>query len=169
MVFNADKCKVLHFGHNNRQVHYVMDGNILESVEEEWDLGVIIQSNLKVDKQCAKAARTANSVLGMIRRYFINKGVYIILPLYKSLVLPRLKYCVQAWSPFLRKDTQLLEEVQKRVTRTIDGFADKDYDRLKELGLTTLETRRKRGDLIETFKIIKGLEDVDSEFFSIGN
>ena len=31
-----------------------MDGNILESVEDERDLGVIIQSNLKVDKQCAK-------------------------------------------------------------------------------------------------------------------
>ena len=51
MVFNADKCKVLHFGHNNGQVHYVMDGNILESVEEERYLGVIIQRDLKVDKQ----------------------------------------------------------------------------------------------------------------------
>ena len=48
----------------------------------------------------------------------------------------------------------------------IDGFADKDYnDRLKELGLTTLETRCKRGDLIEAFKIIKGFEDVNSELF----
>ena len=78
MVFNANKYKVLHFGHNNGQVHYVMDGNILESVEEERDLGVIIQRNLKVDKQCAKAAKTANSVL--IRRSFINKGVDIIYP-----------------------------------------------------------------------------------------
>ena len=50
MVFNAGKCKVLHFGHNNGQVHYIMDGNILEYVKEEQDLGVIIQSNLKVDK-----------------------------------------------------------------------------------------------------------------------
>ena len=73
-----------------------MDGNILESAEEEWDLGVIIQRNLKVNKQCAKAAKTANIVLGMIRRSFINKGVDIILPLYKSLVRPRLEYCVQA-------------------------------------------------------------------------
>ena len=48
----------------------------------------------------------------------------------------------------------------------IDGFADKDYDdRLKELGLTTLETRHKRGDLIEAFKIIKGFQVVDSELF----
>ena len=81
-----------------------MDGNILESVEEEGDLGVIIQSNLKVDKQCAKAAKTANSVLGMIMRSLINKGEDIMLPLFKSLVHPRLEYCVQACSPFLRKD-----------------------------------------------------------------
>ena len=78
MVFHADKCKVLHFGHNNEQVHFVMDGNILESVEEELNF----QSNLKVDKQCAKAAKAASNVLGMIRRSFINKGVDIILPLY---------------------------------------------------------------------------------------
>ena len=112
-VFNADKYKVLNFGHNHGQVHYVMDGNILQSVEEERDLGVIIQRNLKVDKQCAKAAETANSVLGMIRRSFTNKGVDIILPLYKSLVRPRLKYYVIACSPFLRKDIELLEKVKK--------------------------------------------------------
>ena len=88
------------------------------------------------------------------------------MPLYKSLVRPRLEYCVQAGSLFLRKDIELLQKVQKRATRTIDVFADKDYnDRLKELGLTTLETRRKRGDLIEAIKIIKGFEDVDSELF----
>ena len=63
MVFNADKCKLLHFDNNNQQVHYVMNGNILESVEEERDLGIIIQSNLKVDKQCGKADRIANSIL----------------------------------------------------------------------------------------------------------
>ena len=60
----------------------------------------------------------------------------------------------------------MLEKVQKRATRMIDGSADKDYNnRLKELGLTTLETRRERGDLIEAFKIIKGFQDVDSEIF----
>ena len=123
-----------------------------------------------MDKQCAKAAKTANSAFGMIRRSFINKGVDIILPLYKSLVRSRLEYCVQALSSYLRKDIELLEKVQKRATRMIDGFADKDYnDRLKEVGLTTLETRRKRGDLIEAFKIIKGFEVNGELFFSIGN
>ena len=115
-----------------------------------------------MDKLCAKAAKTANNVLGIIRRSFINKRVDIILPLYKSLVHPRLEYCVQAWSPFLRQDIELLEKVKKRATRMIGGFADTDYNcRLKELGLTTLETE-------EAFKIIKGFEDVkfvNSELF----
>ena len=62
MVFNADMYKVLHFDHNNLQVHYVMNGNILESLEKERDFGVIIQRNLKVDKQCAKAAKIANTI-----------------------------------------------------------------------------------------------------------
>ena len=105
-------------------------------------------------------------MLGMIMRSFIYKNVDIILPLYNSLVCSRLEYCVQAWSLYLRKDIELLEKVQKRATRIIDGFADKDYnDRLKELGITTLETRCKRGDLIEVFKIIKGFENVNRELF----
>ena len=66
-----------------------------------------------MDMQCAKAAKTANSVLGMIRRCFINKGVDIILPLYKSLVRPRFEYCVQAWSPFLRKDNRVVRKSPK--------------------------------------------------------
>jgi len=42
-------------------------------------------------------------------------------------------------------------------------FTDKSlgyYERLRKLGLTTLETRRLRGDIIEVFKIFKGFEDV---------
>ena len=39
-----------------------MDGDILESVQDERDIWIIIQSKLKVDKQCAKAARTAKCI-----------------------------------------------------------------------------------------------------------
>ena len=64
---------------------YVMDGKILESVEEEQDLGVIIQSSLKVDKQCAKTAKIANSELGMIRKSFINRRCrYYFVPIQVS-------------------------------------------------------------------------------------
>lgn len=38
MMFNTDKCKVMHFGFNNKKVNYVMDGKQLEAVIEERDL-----------------------------------------------------------------------------------------------------------------------------------
>ena len=45
---------------------------LLDSVDEERDLEVTVQHSLKVDKQCAKAVKSANSVLGMTRRSFVN-------------------------------------------------------------------------------------------------
>ena len=41
------------------------------------------------------------------------------MPLYKSLVRSRLEYCVQAWRPYLVKDIELVEKVQKRMTRML--------------------------------------------------
>ena len=75
--------------------------------------------------------------------------------LYKSLVTPHLKYCVQAWRPYLTRDIEMLEGVQRRATMMVYGLNDLTYEqRIRRLGITTLETRRIRGDLIEVFKII---------------
>ena len=73
----------------------------------------------------------------------------------------------QAWRPYLRKDIDILEKVQRRTTKLITGLRDLSYDdRLKECGLTTLETRRLRGDQIEVFKILNGHENIDLIYFS---
>src|SRR6218665_490670 len=75
--------------------------------------------------------------------------------LYKSLVRPELEYCIQVWSPHLKQDMEKLEKVQRRATKMIQGYKDLSYEeRLIRCGLTTLEKRRSRGDLIEAYKII---------------
>ena len=166
MLFNADKCKSIHYGHNNQRHQYNMNGHILEQVDQEKDLGVIITDSLKPGKQCAIAAKKANRVLGIINRSITCKERKIILQLYKSLVRPHLEYAVQAWNPYLAKDITILEKVQRRATRMISDIRHLPYElRLKKLGLISLEQRRLRGDLIETFKILHGYEEIESSKF----
>jgi hypothetical protein len=164
MQFNISKCKVLHIGHNNQQASYSMNGEDLVEIEEEKDLGVIIHCSLSPSRNVAECVKKANRVMGIIYRSFTYKGRDIMLSLYKSLIRPLIEYCVQAWSPYLVKDVINLEKVQRRFTKMIPEIRDLSYaDRLKTLGLTTLATRRVRGDLIETFKLMKGLESIDYE------
>jgi len=166
MLFNLDKCKVMHFGRSNIKADYRMGGKVLEVVTEERDLGIIVQNDLKVSQQCAKAVKTANRVLGMISRTFVTRSKDVVLQLYKSLVRPHLEYCIQAWRPHLHKDINLLEKVQRRATKLVDSLRNCSYEnRLEELKLTTLETRRLGGDLIQVFKMFKGFDDVDVHDF----
>ena len=63
---------------------------------------------------------------------------------------------IQAWSPYLEQDG-CLERLQRRVTMMVHGLNDLKYeDRVKRLGLYSVQRRRLRGDLIETFKLLTG-------------
>ena len=81
-----------------------MGGTILSTTVKEKDLGVTMNANMKVSEQCRIAASKANQVLGMIRTNITYKDKSLIVPLYKAIVRPHLEYCIQAWSPYLRKD-----------------------------------------------------------------
>ena len=114
----------------------------------------------------AASIRVTMQVLGMIRRNITYKEKSLIIPLYKAIVRPHLEYCIQAWNPHLRKDVDMLEQIQRGATKLIPGLRDLTYEeRLKECRLTTLETRRLRGDQIEVFKILNGYENIDSNIF----
>ena len=64
------------------------------------------------------------------------------------------------WHPRLIKNQQILENVQRRATRLVSGMKNlSDYERLRELNLSSLEYRRKRGTMIEMYKICYGLYD----------
>src|SRR6218665_2865103 len=98
----------------------------------------------------------------MIRRTIVTRDKDTILRLYKSLFRPQLECCIQVWSPHLKQDMEKLEKVQRRATKMIQGYKDLSYEeRLIRRGLTKLEKRRSRGDLIEAYKIITGKESIE--------
>ncbi|GAB0201698.1 hypothetical protein GRJ2_002635400 [Grus japonensis] len=116
-----------------------------------------IDEKLNMSRQCALAAQKANHVLGCIKRGVTSRSREVILPLYLALMRPHLESCIHLWGPQYRRDMELLERVQRRPTKLMGGLEHLTYeDRLRELGLFSLQKRRLQGDLIVAFQYLKG-------------
>ena len=164
MSFNIEKCKIIHVGHKNPRKKYYMNGKELKEEDDEKDLGIFVDANMKPGKQCMTAAKSANFALGQIQRAFHFQKKDYLVPLYKTFVRPKLEYASSAWCPWLEKDKKQLEKVQERLVRMISDIKGATYEeKLKDAGLTTLVKRRERGDAIQAFKTIKDFSRVKTD------
>ena len=166
MCLNAGKCKIMHFGSKNPNIEYYIDkGNervVLGVTEAEKDLGVIITNNCKNKQQAEKAINRANCELGKLRKTFKFFNAEIFKILYPTFVRPHLEYASSVWNSISMQHEAKLESIQRRATKMVIELRTMGYEeRLRTLGLTTLEARRKRADLIQTYKIINRVEEVD--------
>jgi Reverse transcriptase (RNA-dependent DNA polymerase) len=170
MQFNTGKCKVMHCGIRNPRAAYSMGGHVLDTTEEERDIGVLVSAGMKPAAQCAKAAKTATTVLGQINRAFTYREKQVFPALYQRYVRPHLEFSSQAWSPWLQKDTDLLEKVQIRAVNMVNGLHGTYEEKLKQLGMQSLAERRDEADMVLVYKILNNKCTVRAEnWFEIDN
>jgi len=162
---------VLHLGYYNPYYNYDLNGATLETVTEEKDLGVWITNTLSVSKQCDTAAAGAFKLIGLLSRHLPRLDNRSFRTIYKSLILPRIEYANMAWLPWLQNDVDLLERVQHRATKQLSKVPYLDYtDRCKQISILPLVERRRRGALIETYKLMTGKVGVSwDNFFELNN
>ena len=167
--FNASKCSVLHIGKkNNNHVYYVDENSTIElkTVNSEKDVGVTFTTNLFFDKHISNVVGKANSLTGLIKRSFTYLDKSMFNKLFKGVVRPQLEYANVIWHPIFKRQSIQIEKVQRRATKLLNEIREDSYaDRLKALNLPSLKYRRLRGDLIQTYKIIHNIDNINAENF----
>ena len=153
----------MHVGPETEERNYFMpteNGNIIiDKVSDEKDLGVTIDNKLNFRKHISSKVSIANRNLGIIFRTFTYISQEMFLALFKAIVRPHLEYASVVWSPLYKKDRIQIENVQRRATRLVPSLKGLNYsERLKRLGLPTLEYRRDRADMVEVYKILNKID-----------
>ena len=132
LSFKESKCVLLRC-HSSRLEHIIdfnyriNDVDLLEK-DKHSDLGVLFTSNMSFSAHYSHITSKAYRILGLLRRTFksctnINEKKL----LYTTLVKSQLMYCSVLWRPFLKKDIELLERVQRRATKYILNDYHSDY------------------------------------------
>jgi len=106
---------VTRVAHTYGQHNYELDGVKLQEVEHERDLRVEVTNCLKPSLQCSKAAAKAMQVLGIIKRNFVLNDEEEFRLLFNGYVRLHLDYCVQDWSPYLKKDTEFCKKYNEKL------------------------------------------------------
>ena len=133
------------------------------------DLGVYISSDLSFDYHIAAIAKSAQQVSAWILRTFLTREKRVLKVLLQSLVVPKCEYASVVWSPFDKKNIDVLENIPRRFTSRILEYQTLDReldmwvctisykDRLKDLKIYSLERRHRRIIILYAYRVIIGL------------
>ena len=72
-------------------------------------------------------------MFGLIKRTFTCMDKEMFFPLFKTLIRPHLEYATVVWSPFLKKDIFLIENVQRRATKIVKNISNLSYEERLEI------------------------------------
>ena len=133
-----------------RYIHrHIICGNELEHVFDEKDLGVRIDSALSFEEHISEKVKKANMTMGLIRCSFSYFSCKLFKERCVTFVRPHLEYPQVVWSLHLQKFINLIESVQIRATKYVDGLRISITQQIEETGASYLIYRRARGDIYD--------------------
>ncbi len=159
MLLNGDKFELIRYGRNEvlkNSTCYEYNNQPIEDKEHVKDLGVHMSSDATFSHHINKIAEAGKSMSGWVLRTFASRDGQCLKTLWKSLVLPRLEYCCQLWSPHKIQEITTLEAIQRAFTARIQEVHHLNYwERLSELKLYSLQRRRERYCILYVWKILE--------------
>ena len=130
---------------------------------------MVIDNRLTFSEHISVISRAALTRAKLILKTFTSGNKELLIRAYITYVRPLLEYCSPVWSPHHQNLINKLEHVQRYFSKRIPGLWKTSYtDRLRILGLKTLEFRRVCSDLSLCYRIVYGLTDTSlSKFFRV--
>ena len=163
-----NKCTTMSFCYNNPPIsfNYTINQQLLPKIDKITDLGIVFSRNLSFDDHIKQICCKARKSSAIILNCFKSRNRLLLFRAFTTYVRPILEYCTNVWSPYSLKNINLIESVQRKFTKRLQGLKDFSYsERLAHLEAESLELRRLRFGLIMYHKIIHGLVDLDFENF----
>ena len=110
--------------------------------------------------------KKGNQMAGLIKRTLTYLDSDMFVKLYKSVVRPHLKYANVIWHPMLKGRQTLIKNVQRRTTKMVGSLKNISYeDRLQQLNLPSIKYMQMRVILIQTYKIVHNIHNLDNDSF----
>ena len=130
--------------------------NLIAQHEDIKDLGVFMSADCSFDHHISVISKKCSSIAGWILRTFTSREKTSMLTLFKSIVLSRLDFGCQLWSPHQAKHINSIEKVQRSFTKHISGMYSLLYsERLTSLNLYSVQRRRERFLIIYVWKMLE--------------
>ena len=132
--------------------------SIIDKKSSIKDLGITLSENLNFSEHIENITSSIKKMSSWILRTFNSRSKSVMIPLWKSLVVPIHDYCSQLWSPTKTGDIQKLDLLQWYFMKKIIRNCGNDYwDSLNELKLYSFQRRRERYQIIYIWKIIENI------------
>ena len=154
---NTKKCAVIRFSMSRRDIApptYLLNGQLIPAVDSHVDLGVAVDSDLKFHGHVRSVVHRAGGLAQSYLRSTVCRSPDFMLFLLTTHIRLIIEYCSCVWHTGYLEDLRLLEKIQRRWTKQIDGLDSLSYsDRLQSLKLYSVQGRLLRADLIQCWKM----------------